>query len=85
VAFAAFDEPDYQKLVMSLRVEPTATEGRYHLLLEHRTQPLSEQSRRNFARYWRMIKPTGHFVTKQLLTAAKKRAESAVRAPEPVS
>jgi hypothetical protein len=78
-AFIAFDEPEYQKLVMSLRVEPAARAGRYRLILEHRTQPLSDAARRGFARYWRVIKPTGAFVTKQLLNATKKRAEAGLR------
>lgn len=75
--FRAFSDPDFQKLVMSLRVEPTGTPGLSRLVLEHRTQPLSEASRRRFRRYWRVIKPTGAFVTKQLLWAAKRRAEAA--------
>jgi hypothetical protein len=74
--FLTFDDPGYQKLVMSLRVEPTATPGRNRLVLEHRTHPLSETSRRKFRRYWRVIKPSGAFVTKQLLQAIKRRAEA---------
>jgi hypothetical protein len=74
--FLTFDDPGYQQLVMSLRVEPTATPGRNRLVLEHRTHPLSESSRRKFRRYWRVIKPSGAFVTKQLLQAIKRRAEA---------
>jgi hypothetical protein len=73
--FHAFANPECQKLVMSLRVEPTGTPGLNRLVLEHRTQALSEASRRKFRRYWRVIKPTGAFVTKQLLWAIKCRAE----------
>jgi hypothetical protein len=79
--FRAFSDPDFQKLVMSLRVEPTGTPGLNRLILEHRTQPLSEASRRRFRRYWRVIKPTGAFVTRQLLWAAKRRAEAGRAAP----
>jgi hypothetical protein len=74
--FLTFDDPRFQQLVMSLRVEPTATPGRNRLVLEHRTHPLSETSRRKFRRYWRVIKPSGAFVTKQLLQAIKRRAEA---------
>jgi hypothetical protein len=73
--FHSFADPDCQKLVMSLRVEPTGTRGLNRLVLEHRTQALSDESRRRFRRYWRVIKPTGAFVTKQLLWAVKVRAE----------
>jgi hypothetical protein len=74
--FLAFDDPDYQQLFMSLRVEPTITPGLNRLVLEHRTHPLSASSRRRFRRYWRVIKPSGAFVTKQLLRAIKRRAEA---------
>jgi hypothetical protein len=83
--FRAFSDPDYQKLVMSLRVEPTGTLGLSRLVLEHRTRPLSEASRRRFRRYWRVIKPTGAFVTRQLLWAAKRRAEAARPSPSRVA
>jgi hypothetical protein len=74
--YHGFDDPEYQQLVMSLRVEPTATPGLNRLVLEHRTHPLSEASRRKFRRYWRVIKPSGAFVTRQLLRAIKRRAEA---------
>jgi hypothetical protein len=73
--YHAFHDPPYQQLVMSLRVEPTSAPLLNRLVLEHRTHPLSEESRRNFRRYWRVIKPSGAFVTKQLLRAIKRRAE----------
>jgi hypothetical protein len=87
--YHAFGDPAYQQLVMSLRVEPTGTPGLNRLVLEHRTHPLSEASRRRFRRYWRVIKPSGAFVTKQLLGAIKRRAEDLARrapaVPYPVS
>ena len=73
--YHAFHHADYQQLVMSLRVTPTSTPGLNQLVLEHRTHPLSEESRRKFRRYWRVIRPPGAFVTKQLLGAIKRRAE----------
>jgi len=73
--FHAFASPECQKLAMSIRVEATGTPGLNRLVLEHRTQALSEASGRRFRRYWRVIKPTGAFATKQLLWAIKRRAE----------
>jgi hypothetical protein len=73
--FFAFTDPAYQKLAIAVRVEPAHAPGHYHLVLEHRTQPLSEASARKFRRYWFVIQPRGAFVTRQLLMAVKRRAE----------
>ena len=37
-AFDAFNDPGYEKLFMSLRVEPTEVPGEYWLVLEHATR-----------------------------------------------
>ncbi|SRR6266545_226737 len=75
--FFTFDRPEYQKLAISVRVEPGRREGENRLVMEHRTQALSDTSGRKFARYWLVIKPMGGFVAKQLLSAVKRRAERA--------
>jgi hypothetical protein len=49
--------------------------GEHRLILEHRTHALSEESRKQFARYWLAIKPGGEFMSKLLLKAVKQRAE----------
>ena len=74
-AFEAFDDPDHEKLFMSVRVAPTGRPGENWIVLEHATRPLSPLAERKFARYWRAIKPMGAFVTWQLLRAVRRRAE----------
>ncbi len=75
--FYRFDDPVYQKLVMSIRVREADTAGVYRLELEHRTHALSPSARRRFAGYWLIIRPGGAFVTKLLLHAVRRRAEAA--------
>jgi hypothetical protein len=75
--FLRFDQPDYQKLVMSMRVEGSNAVTGYRLILEHRTHALSLSARRKFALYWLAIKPGGNFVSWLLLRAVKRQAEAA--------
>jgi membrane protease YdiL (CAAX protease family) len=76
-AFDAFDDPGHEKLFMSVRVAPTGRPGEAWLVLEHATRALSPLAARKFARYWRVIRPMGAFVTWLLLRAVRRRAESA--------
>lgn len=73
----AFDDPDCEKLFMSLRVEPTGAADEYWLVLEHATRALSAAAARKFRRYWRVIRAGGAFVTLQLLKAIRTRAQRA--------
>ena len=80
-AFEAFSDPEHEKLFMSIRVAPTGRPHEHWLVLEHATRPLSPLAERKFARYWRVIKPMGAFVTWQLLRAIRRRAERAAVGP----
>jgi len=74
-AFDEFDDPDYDKLFMSVRVAPTGRPGESWLVLEHATRALSPAAQRQFTKYWRIIRPTGAFVTWLLLRAIRRRAQ----------
>jgi hypothetical protein len=76
-AFDAFGDPDCEKLIISLAVEPTDQRDEWLLVLEHATRPLSRAAERKFRRYWLAIKPTGAFVSRRLLDAVAARAEAA--------
>jgi hypothetical protein len=81
--FVAFAEPDHEKLAMSLRV--IADGAQTLLVLEHRTRPVDAQAERRFRRYWKLIRPGGAFVTRQLLLAARRRAEHSPLEPRAAS
>jgi len=70
----AFGDPGYEKLFMSIRVEPTGRPGEQWLILEHATRALSLDAERKFKRYWHVIKPMGALVSRQLLLAVRRRA-----------
>lgn len=74
--FRRFLHADHQKLALSFRVECDESAHACTLTLEHRTHPMSEHARKQFARYWLAIKPGGRIVSRQLLHAIKRRAES---------
>jgi hypothetical protein len=73
--FMRFEQPDYQKLVMSIRIAGSDPGKGSRLILEHRTHALSWKARGKFALYWLAIKPGGNFVSWLMLRAVKRRAE----------
>lgn len=81
-AFDRFNDPGYEKLFMSLRVQPTEVAGEYWLVLEHATEALSADAGHKFHRYWLFIKPGGAFVSRQLLKAIRHRAQDAAVATD---
>jgi hypothetical protein len=75
--FDRFAEPGFEKLFMSVRLQPTECEGDWWLVLEHATCAMSADAASEFMRYWRVVKPLGAFATRQLLGAVAARAEQA--------
>lgn len=79
-AFAEFDDPAHEKLFMSLRVAPGVDPRTSWLVLDHATQALSAEAFGKFKTYWRVIKPSGAFVSRELLVAIRDKAEAAAAA-----
>src|SRR5579884_1026308 len=74
--YARFADPGYQKFVQSFRVEPLG-DDRVRLVAAHRTHALSEESRRKFRPYWRLlVGPGSGVMLRGLLDAIKRRAEA---------
>jgi hypothetical protein len=78
-AFQRFSNPDYQKLAISIRLEPSFPPGANRLIVEHRTLPLGPSGRWKFALYWwLMIRWTSDFMSGLLLDAVVRRAEDSL-------
>ncbi|MCC6454831.1 MAG: hypothetical protein IT328_07815 [Caldilineaceae bacterium] len=75
--FVTFDQPDYQKLAMSIKLSPVDDGSGYRLTLTHGTHALSPASRWKFALYWLAIKPGGNLISWLMLDAVKSLAEKA--------
>jgi hypothetical protein len=74
--FAQFDNPAYQKLVMSWYIAGGDEEKGYRFVMENRTHALSPAARRGFALYWwLMIKWGSDIMSRILVNAIKRRAE----------
>ncbi|WP_265108982.1 hypothetical protein [Halosolutus halophilus] len=73
-AFAAFDEPGYAKLAVSLSVRPYGAR-RTLLTYEARTATTDDESRRRFRRYWRLIGPFAGYLMQRALERMRTDAE----------
>jgi len=73
--FCGFAEPGYAKAAFDLRVEPC--NGRTVLTTETRILATDEGARRNFGRYWRLIRPGSAAIRLAWLRAIRRRAERA--------
>lgn len=79
--FARFDTPGYERLAMSVRVLRRG--ARNLLTLEHRTRPTDESVEHDFAFFWLLLGPGATLVSRDLLTAAARRATRQGRNPKP--
>lgn len=72
--FLAFDRPDYAKAVMDFRLAEGA-DGGVTVGTRTRIHIADPAARRQFARYWRLIRPWSALTRRMRLRAIKRRAE----------
>jgi len=77
--FATFAEPGWGKIATSLSVRPYG-EGHSVLTYECRTATYDEQSRRAFARYWRLIRPFVGHIMRATVHTVRANAEALIPA-----
>jgi hypothetical protein len=79
--FAAFDEPGFAKIALSLRVQPYGAEASI-LTLETRVAVTDPVSLKRFQRYWAVIGPFSHLVrwiALRLVAADLRHAQPVLR------
>lgn len=74
--FAAFDEPGFAKTVAGLSLRPYAA-ARTLLTYESRTTTTSDEARRQFGRYWFVLRPFVGLVMRRAVAAIRAEAERA--------
>jgi hypothetical protein len=72
-AFQQFNQPGFAKAVWNFSLH--ATSSGTILRTETRVKCLDDQSRKQFARYWRIVKPFSGWVRKEALRIIKSEAE----------
>jgi hypothetical protein len=73
--FTGFDEPGWVRVATDFRVVPTARGSR--LSTETRIHGTDAAARRRFARYWRVVGLRSALIRRDVLRAARRRAERA--------
>jgi hypothetical protein len=77
-AFAAFDEPEYAKIVWTLAVVPLGP-GASVFRTETRVATTSPSARTRFRRYWAMVSPGVVLIRREILRLVKREAEQRMR------
>ncbi len=77
--FEAFDNPDHEKLFMSVRVATTGRPGELWLVLEHATRALCPLAERKFARVLAPDRRPAHVRAGPLLQGGCAGAPNVVR------
>jgi len=72
-AFRTFDEPDYAKIVWSLRVEPAGDRSVFST--ETRVATTDAEARRKFRRYWAVMSPGILMIRRESLRLVRRAAE----------
>ena len=73
-AFAAFAEPDYIKIVWTLRADPDGAGGSV-FRTETRALPTDAEARAKFRRYWPVFSPGIRLIRRMALREVKRQAE----------
>jgi hypothetical protein len=80
-AFTTFNEPDYVKIVWSLRADPLG-EGQSMFRTETRAIATDEAARAKFRRYWALASPGIWLIRRASLRPLKFKAEHRARKQE---
>jgi hypothetical protein len=81
--FAAFDEPDYVKIVWTLRADPSGAGNRTLFSTETRAVATDGEARRKFRRYWAFASPGISMIRRLGLPALRSSAERAAATAGP--
>ena len=77
--FLAFNSPGYLSVVANFLITDAEQAGFVTVRTESRTKALSEQARKNFTPYWRIIRPFSGLIRRVWLSAIKRRAELQIK------
>jgi hypothetical protein len=75
--FRSFSEPDYAKIVWTLKVEPTGERSVFST--ETRVATTDAEARRKFRRYWSLMSPGILLIRRESLRLVRREAERRVR------